>query len=325
MVYGLEVMLKNTPKLLSVLLLGLPAGGSVAAQDPPTTPQVMLERPRVVGEPRSEAEMEAWQAIVGAEDSKRRGQLAHKFLRDYPDSGLTAHANRVLAHEALDRNDLESFILYGEESLIELPDTPELLAPLANLYSEKGEAAKAIEYATRALPLLDESGGKVEAMSSTEWVTFRQRLRASAHYALGRSHLEVWSTSSPRPPEPLKQAVEHLNRALEMEPENGYAAFRLGFAEGVSRNPEGAVLAYARAAIVEGPAAGPARKNLEKRLQTLQKNPQSKWAQMSVKEVLEEERERLEAQLAEREETINRLAAKVDTSELLKTATSPQN
>ena len=117
----------------------------------------------------------------------------------------------------------------------------------------------------------------------------------------------------------------HRSHRLEIDPQHGYAAFRLGFAQSRSRDAEAALAAYARACIVEGPAAGPARKNLERIHKDLKRDPASKWSKMSVDEVLKEERKRLEAQMAEREQKLNRLAAQVDSRELMKTAVPPSN
>ena len=297
-------------------------GGNVIAR---SLGQQVVEFARVVGEPRSQAELEAWEDVAAAEDVGKRVRLARKFLANYPDSGLTAHVHRVLANAALERNDIDNFILQGEKALLELPDTPDLLALLANIYSERGEVLKATEYAMRALPLLDQAGEKPAAVPSIQWVTLRQGLRANAHYSLGRSHLEMWNVSSPKSPERLQQAVEHLNRTLEMDPQHAYAAFRLGFAQGRSRDAEASLAAYARACVIEGPAAGPARKSLERIHKNLQRDPESKWAQTSVKEILQEEEKRLEARMAEREQELNRLAAQLDSRELLGKVTPRRN
>jgi len=315
--------MKYLQLVLSILLLGMP-GGNVIAR---SLGQQVAELGRVVGEPRSRAEGEAWQAVAEAKDVGKRVRLAQKFLADYPRSGLTAYAHRVLANAAHEKGDIENFVQHGEQVLRELPETPELLALLANIYSERGDVVKATDYASRALPLLDQAGEKPGAMPSVQWVALRQGLRAAAHYALGRCHLELWtkSKSSLKPPEKLRQAVENLNRTLEMDPQHGYAAFRLGFAQSRSQDAEAALAAYARACIIEGPAAGPARKNLERIHKDLKRDTASKWSKMSVDEILKEERERLEAQMAEREQKLNRLAAQVDSRELMKTAVPPSN
>ena len=335
----LEIMLKNSRLLLSVLLLGVAPGDLRAQessqenqqqpqqeqpeQEQPQEEEDLVKLPRVVGEARSQEEFEDWKTIDQTENMSEKAELAEQFLHSYPDSGMTAFAHHVLAEAAYRENDIEDFRVHGEEALLELPETPELLAPLAFLYSEKRQIFKATDYANRALQLLDQLE-KPGGVSSIEWITQIHGLRVSSYYALGRSQLESWRRSFS--PEQLQEAIEHFNRTLELDPEHGYAAFRLGFAQLKARDPEAALEAYARATVVDGPAAEPARSHLEKILTDLKKNSESKWAQTSIEQLLEEERNRLQAQLAEKEQKLNVLAAQVDSRELLsKEITPPRN
>ncbi len=311
--------MKNSRLLLPVLLLGMPGGNVRAESLLPQQNQQSQERqqpvdlPRVVGEPRSQAEFEDWMAVQEAEDVQDRARLAEIFLENYPDSGLTAFAHRALAYAAYQRGDIDNFILYGEKALLELPETPELLAPLANLYSERREPVKATKYANAALLLLD-SMKRPDEMPPVRWITEQRGLRADAHYALGLSHLEMWNKSVGAPKE-LQEAVEHLNQTLELDPEHGYAAFRLGFAQMRSREMEAALAAYARACVVDTPAAGPSRTYLERIHGDLRRNPESRWARMSIEEILEEEKERLAAEQAETGKELARLAAELESAE----------
>ncbi len=316
-------MLKNPRLLLSVLLLGMP-GGNVRAQSllpqenqQPQEGEQVLELPRVVGEPSSRIEFEDWMVVQQAEDVEERARLAERFLENYPNSGLTAFAHHLLAEAAYKKNDIDNFILYGEKALLELPETPALLAQLAYLYSERRDSVRATKYANGALALLD-SMAKPDEMPSIQWVTEVRGLRADSHYALGRSHLELWNLSVGSPKE-LQEAVEHLNRTLELDPEHGYAAFRLGFAQLKADHPEVALEAYARAAILDGPAAAPSRSHLERIHKNLQRDPESKWAQTSIEEILEEERKRLESKQAEMLQELARLAAEIDELEAAET------
>ena len=98
--------MKYSQIVLSILLLGMP-GGNVIAR---SLGQQVAELGRVVGEPRSRAEGEAWQAVAEAKDVGKRVRLAQKFLADYPRSGLTAYAHRVLANAAHEKGDIENFV-----------------------------------------------------------------------------------------------------------------------------------------------------------------------------------------------------------------------
>ncbi len=330
--------MKNSILLLSVLLLGVPAVHG-QEQSPPTeentppqegegvvpqgaedvVPQEGEEAaplPRVVGQPKTKEEYDTWKTVVETEDAQERARLAKAFLRDYPDSGLTAYAHHTLADAAYQKNDVDGFILHAEKAILELPEAPELLAQLAYLYAEKGEALKGTEYANRALPLLDELDKKAD-IPSIEWVTLRRALKADAHYALGRSHLQTWHTSSIKPPKQLEQAIEHLNQALEMAPDHAYAAFRLGFAQRNSDNADAALAAYARASIIEGPAAALARKQLERIHKNLKKNARAEWGDTNVDLILKDEGDLLRKLLKERDQELARLAAQIDSREML--------
>ena len=317
----MQIMLKKSLLLVSVVLL---ARGNVRAQSPPQENQRQPQQehpqksepvkpPRMVGEAREKEEYDAWQTVQQAGNLSEKAELARLFLETYPDSGLTAFAHRALAEAAYQQNDVENLILHGEKALRELPETAELLAELAFIYSERREILKATDYANRALQLLDQLE-RPAGMSSIEWVTQIHGLRVSSYYALGRSHLEIWNKSDGSPTE-LQQAVDHLTRSLEMDPEHAYAAFRLGFARANSHDAEAALAAYARACVVEGPAAGPSRMQLERIHKNLQRHPESRWLYTSIEEILQEERNRLEAQMAEKEQKLARLAAELDSAE----------
>lgn len=273
----------------------------------PSEDQPEPEQPaRVVGEAREKAEFDAWQEVERAGSLSAKAKLARRFLESFPDSGLTAFAHHVLADAAYQVNDVDNFILHGEDALRELPEVPQLLAPLAYLYSERRQAAKASEYANRALLLLEKLE-KPGTMTSSEWFNQRQGLQADSHYALGRAHLELWQQSVGSPKE-LRQAVEHFSKTLELDPEHAYAAFRLGFAQGNSRNPKAAVAAFARAAILDSPAAERSRTYLERIHSMLQKARDYEWAGKSIEDILEEARRRLAADKAEKEQELARLA-----------------
>ena len=279
-------------------------------QQPAQDEQEPVAPARVVGEAGEKAEFDAWQEVERSGSLSEKAELATRFLESFPNSGLTAFAHHVLADAAYQVNDVDNFILHAETALLELPEIPQLLAPLAYLYSERRQAAKASEYANRALLLLEklEKPGK---MTSSEWANQRQGLQADSHYALGRAHLELWQQSVGSPQE-LRQAVEHFSKTLELDPEHAYAAFRLGFAQGNSRNPKAAVAAYARASILDSPAAERSKTHLERIHSIMQKARGYEWAEKSIEEIIEEERGRLAAEQAEKEQELARLAEEID-------------
>ena len=329
-----EMMLEISRFLLCVLLVGVvPShlGAQEASQENQPEPQEQPQEPvqeaeevppppRIVGKAQSQQEFDDWQVVQQTADPLTKIELANSFLETYPDSGLTAFAHQALAEAAFQQNDTEGFIQHAEKALLELPNTPELLAPLAFRYSEKRQIFKAIDYANRSLSLLDEVK-KPAAMSSLQWITQNRGLRVRSHYAVGRSQLELWRRSLS--PEQLQQAISHFAKALELDPEHAYAAFRLGYAQLQAKNQDAALGAYARAAVLDGPAADPSRDRVEKMHADLKKNSESRWAGMSVNEILKEERKRLEAELADIEQKASLEAAQLDSRALLESAVPP--
>lgn len=282
---------------------GDPAGQLVEDQ--------VLDEARTVGKPRSREEFRAWEEIRETRDVRKQARLAERFLKKFPDSGLTAWAHLAIANAAFSRNDTDRFIRHGEEALLELPDTPEILAPLANIYSETKRIERATDYATRALQLLDQME-KPEGQDTLDWVAMKQGWAADAHYALGRSILEVWTKSPNKPVGDLEEAVEHLKQTLKMNPGHGYAAFRLGFAASRTHDYDTALLAYARAAVIEGPAANSAKGHVQRLHDGLKNVPNSRWASTNANKIIRDERKRLESEMDAKEQEYSRLAAEYD-------------
>ena len=317
-------MLKNPRLFFSVLLLAMTVATAAAN---PFSPQdkkpsegepagqlvedQVLDEARTVGKPRSRAEFGAWQEIRETNDVRKQGRLAERFLKKFPDSGLTAWAHLAIANAAFSRNDVDRFIRHGEEALLELPDTVELLAPLANIYSESKRIERASDYAGRALELLDQLE-KPMGQNTVDWVAMKQGWAADAHYAMGRSILEVWTKSPKKPVSDLQEAVEHLKQTLKMNPGHGYAAFRLGFAASRTHDYDTALLAYARAAVVEGPAANSAKGHVQRLHDGLKNVPNSRWASTNANKIIRDERKRLEAEMDAKEQEYSRLAAEYD-------------
>ena len=317
-------MLKNRRLQFSLLLLATTVAATPANPFPPQDKKQsegdpagqlvedqVLDEARTVGKPRSREEFRAWEEIRETRDVRKQSRLAERFLKKFPDSGLTAWAHLAIANAAFSRNDTDRFIRHGEEALLELPDTPEILAPLANIYSETKRIERATDYATRALGLLDQME-KPEGQDTLDWVAMKQGWAADAHYAMGRSILEVWTKSPNKPVGDLEEAVEHLKQTLKMNPGHGYAAFRLGFAASRTHDYDTALLAYARAAVIEGPAANSAKGHVQRLHDGLKNVPNSRWASTNANKILRDERKRLESEMDAKEQEYSRLAAEYD-------------
>lgn len=252
-------------------------------------PSVPVELPRVLGEARTPEEWEAWQLVERSTRLAEKAGLAESFLQNYPDSGLTANAHYIIAQNYYQTGDIENFVLHAEEAIAEIPDAPELLAQLSFFYAENGQAAQAIDRATRSLEVI-ERVEKPASVPANQWVDQVYQLKAEANYALGRAHLSRMSRTENRAEDPnLKIAIEHLQNTLRYDPRHDYACFRLGFAERNSNNAAGALMAYGKAVVIGGVAAQPAQGQLEDVLSIVKVSmPDSEWAEKSIQEIIDQ-------------------------------------
>ncbi len=283
----------------AVLAVGLMtttlAGGLQQEMPPPqegqapdgVLPNEPVKPPRVVGQARTPEEWEAWQLVERSTRLAEKAGLAESFLQNYPDSGLTANAHYIIARNFYQLGDMENFVVHAEEALEELPDSPDLLAQLGFFYAESGQAAQAIDRATRSLEMIDQVR-KPAGVSANQWVDQLYQLEADANYALGRAYLSRVSRTENRTEDlNLRTSIEYLQSALRYDPRHDYACFRLGFAERNSNNAGGALMAYGRAVAIGGVASQPAQGQLEDVLSVVKEAmPDSEWAEKSVQEII---------------------------------------
>lgn len=280
------------------------------------TPQIgePIKAPRIPGRAQSQEEWDAWQRVIQGVNFAQQAELAEVFLKTYPSSGLSANAHFFIAQRYHELDDVDNFILHGEQALEELPDLVTILGQLAFFYAERGEAEKAIDRADRALAAIE----KMERPASlpiNEYVVQTRQLKAEAKYALGRAYLSLMSSEvENRPSDPnLLKSVVNLKEALKLDPRHEYASFRLGFAYRNMNNAEGAMRANARVAILEGVAAPQAKEELGEILGIVkQAAPDSVWGKKTVQDVIDEEVLDLEQDMAQREQEVAQVVAELE-------------
>ena len=312
----LVCMLLSVGLLLCVASLQAAAGTQEQAEPEGTSTEAPaigepVKPPRIPGRAQSQAEWDAWQLVLQGVNSAQKADLAEGFLETYPTSGLSANAHYFIAQNYYEIGDADNFIVHAEKSLEELPNSVTFLTQLGFFYAERGESEKATERAEQALELLDELPRPAE-VPVQDFVVQSRLLKADAKYALGRSHLnQIASDSENRSSDPhLMKAMVNLKESLRMDPKHDYASFRLGFAFRNMNNAEGAMKAYARAAVLGGVAAQPARAELEDILGIIKRAaPDSSWAQKSVQQVVDEEAVTLEKDLARQQQEIAQAVA----------------
>ncbi len=232
---------------------------------------------RVVSNP---AERRAWELLSRAPHHEKP-EAAAGFLESFPDSPLAALAHFQLSTRAFEDQDYLLFVAHGEAALAGFPKILELapeqkirwlqlLSQLAFYYAETGD----IRAPARASSLMQglKAGSRPPTLGAAQWEQYRRHSLAAAHYASGRAALSRAvndSSNGGKPGESLRTAITELEESIRLNPADGYAAFRLGSAYEMSGNLPEAGQRYARAAAVPGPAAQPARQQLENVLNRL--------------------------------------------------------
>ncbi len=267
-----------------------PPGQATPAQ-PPVKP------PRVVGQPQSEQERQAWLAIESAPTWEEKGRLAENFLAQFPESGLTPFAHQMLAFRYQQANDYDKFMLHAEKSLEEIPDNPVLLGLLAAAYAQRGQPDKATDRAQQALRLLEQMS-RPPNMSAADWVINKEQLQADSHYALGVASM-VRQNQAPAAKgsedENLKAAAIALDKAIQLDPAHERAYFQLGVVLARQDNAEKSIEAFARAVAIGGAVQSLAREQLGKVYEFVFKNRDG------LEQVIEREKEYVNQRIAQRQ------------------------
>ncbi|UCF36442.1 MAG: tetratricopeptide repeat protein [Acidobacteriota bacterium] len=222
------------------------------------------------GTPTSQADHHAWKQISETFDIKKKANLAEKYLKDFPEGGYRPYAHEFIAVAARQANDLDKFFLHAETALKELPDEVGLLVPLSVAMTEKQNPEPAIKHGERALELLPNTAAP-EGYTEELWEKQRNLLIADCHYSVGTSYL-LKAFNSTSPGAEMKKAMDHLNLAVTMNPQDARSHFRLGFAYQMTKNLEGAVTEFARAAAIGDNLGQMAEVYLEKAYQSLHGN-----------------------------------------------------
>ena len=265
---------------------------------PGATPVETVTPERVVGKAGSDIAAGQWSEIRSATDVAEQARLSEEFLRTHPESGLTPHVHYVLAGIHRRTGDAERFAVHAEEALGELSHLPDLSAHLAFIYAETGRREDAARHARQALDWL-RTMEKPSGTSEADWAAQLEAIESEAFYALGRVHLsravDVGGEESERL---LHEAIEFLERAVEHAPHNQFGFFRLGEAHLRNREPDKAMLAFARTAALGGDIGDLARGRLDEIVSHTSGRPEDAAG------LVEQERRKIEAAIRERIERL---------------------
>ena len=245
---------------LAIVLLSFFAAQSRGQEEMP---------PRVVGEPQSEEQFNAWTELEAA-TPQDKAQLAQQFLETFPESGMVPVAHQILALHYLEQNETERFIQHAEQSLMEIKtgsNSAVILTALARSHAQKGSTSKAIEKGKEGLQLIQMLQKPPES-PPLQWNLQKAQLQAEANYALGFAYLYAFvqqgGLTSPDTDPDLHQAIEHFDQCIELDPSHGLAYYYLGDSWVRKNDAENALKNFARASASEPGIASTARQDLDK-------------------------------------------------------------
>ena len=168
--------------------------------------------------PKDPREREAFAALMGESDARRRKELAERFLATYPQSWMLEPAYEVASKASIAVGDLPAALDYGARSLRLLPENPFLLLALSEVQTKTGHLDAASQSAQDALSYLDRFD-RPSSMEAATWPRVKARLQAQSYFVIGRTAFTEGR---------LADAETALVQALRFDPDGPGAALLLG-------------------------------------------------------------------------------------------------
>ncbi|HEY2933826.1 MAG TPA: hypothetical protein VGK99_18975 [Acidobacteriota bacterium] len=239
-----------------------------SSQSQGQTTQPAQKPPRVLGQPQTREEYDAYDAITKAADLQQRAKLSEDFLQKFPDSGLAPFVHQIAATTYQQLNNFEKLAEHGEAALKEIPSPGDavLLTILSSAYADRGKPDLALERAEKAAKGI-ESLQTPPNIDPAEFAKGKNQLLATIYSAKGVAYLvkaqeaRAKKTASPPPADPAQKdppdpnldlAITNLNKALELNPKDDFVYYRLGIVYTLKNDAENATSAYARSVAIGG-------------------------------------------------------------------------
>jgi len=259
-----EKVISGRAAVAVLLLATLDAGAGVAAAS-----RQADKAPRVVGTAQSDAEFEAYRAVLAARQPADTAAKAEEFLHLYQDSGLSPFVRQAAAFAYQQLNDWEHVISHGEAILRDLPGSPLVLAMTARAYAETGRPERSIERALSALGVLSRMKRPGEA-DEAQWRSEIDRSKTLIHLSLGTAYLRQAQEANAEPEahRSVERALASLESALRIDPENSLVSYRLALGYAFRRDLDRAAVYYAYTVALGGNLGPLAKRKLEQLLKS---------------------------------------------------------
>ena len=219
------------PAILVAVLLGLAV--PAAAQDIDTLVTTTNRNPSTVADQISDpAERAAFLNLYKIQDPGQMLLASKSFLQSFPQSAFLAQAFEVAAASSFDLHDYPGGLDYARQSLVYLPENPQLLVAVADVQARQHLNEEAITSARAALDYFDKFG-RPGAITESEWPAMKRRLRATANFALGRALLQNAVAASGREKRTalLADSKLALMQARALNPGDWEIVYVLGLAQ----------------------------------------------------------------------------------------------
>jgi predicted CXXCH cytochrome family protein len=221
---------------LAVLGLLVCPLGLVRAQDIDANLTQRSRTPSTIADQITDAaEHDAFLALFKQSPPDQMLQAAKFFLDTFPHSAFLAQAYEVAARACFDLRNYQSGLSYAEKSLALLPENALLLVPVADVEAREQRNEAAMTHARDALDDLDRFGHPA-SVKAQEWPELRQKLAASANFALGRASLAK-ALELPAGHERtmlVGDCESSLSKAQDLNPTDPETTYLLGLAQLVS-------------------------------------------------------------------------------------------
>ncbi len=164
-------------------------------QAPPAAPGAQSTSPVAKQpQPKSQAEIQALQAMFQAPDTDSRIKAADEFIAKFADSDFKALANMVLAESYGQKGDNDKRIIYAERALEADPKSYMSMLMLANAIAggtrehdldREEKLGRAEKYAHDAMDIVKAAPRPRPDITDEQWAQAKKEFEAQGHEALG--------------------------------------------------------------------------------------------------------------------------------------------
>ncbi len=145
------------------------------------------------------------------------------------------------------------YLEWGEKTVAALPDNYETMLEMAIIYNENQRIAESDKYARQCLKIM-QAVKKPDPMSESDWTAYSSRAFLACYLIIGSNAFQR---------QQYAVAIPNLENAVKYNSRNDMAYYWLGESYWQTRNTAMALKNYAKANLLNGRAAVPARQKLE--------------------------------------------------------------